>query len=188
MLFLVSGASRSGKTIIANNILRQRQIPYMSLDWLVMGFTNGIPEYGIHDRLFPDEIADKIWSFLKAMCECMLSSDINYVIEGEAILPELVRELLDEYPNKIKICFVGYTDVDIDAKLRDIKTYSDGNDDWLVKESDDRIQNHIDNMVTHSRRIKDGCEKYEMCYFDTSTDFMGAIEKATKHLFPEIKI
>lgn len=187
MLYLVSGASRSGKTIIANTILKQRHIPYMSLDWLVMGFTNGIPEYGIHDRLFPDEIADKIWAFLKAMCECMLFSDIDYVIEGEAILPELVRELLDEYPDKIKICFVGYTHIDTDAKLREIRTYSDGKDDWLTKEPDDSICTHIDNMVTHSRRIKDSCEKYDLCYFDTSTNFMGALEKATKHLFPEIE-
>lgn len=159
----------------------------MSLDWLVMGFTNGMPECGIHDRLFPDKIAEKIWSFLKAMCESVLSSDIDYVIEGEAILPELVRELLDKYPDKIRICFVGYTDIDKDAKLRDIRTYSDGNDDWLINESDDRICNHIDNMVTHSRMIKDGCEKYDMCYFDTSTDFMGAVEEAAKYLFPEIE-
>ena len=159
----------------------------MSLDWLVMGFTNGLPEYGIHDRLFPDESADKIWIFLKATCESMLSSDLDYVIEGEAILPELVRELLDAYPDTIKICFVGYTDVDADAKLRDIRTYSDGKDDWLISEPDDFILDHIDNMVTHSLRIKDGCEKYDMCYFDTSTDFMGAVGEATKYLFPEIE-
>ena len=116
MLYLVSGASRSGKTIIANKILEQKQIPYVSLDWLVMGFTNGIPEYGIHDRLLPNEIADKLWSFLKSMCESMLWLRGDYVIEGEAILPELVRELLDEYPDKIKVCFVGYTDVDIGKK------------------------------------------------------------------------
>ena len=148
MLYLVSGASRSGKTIIANNIFKQRQIPYLSLDWLVMGFTNGIPEYGIHDRLFPNEIADRIWGFLKAMCENMLWSDIDYVIEGEAILPELVRELLDGYPEKIKICFLGYTDVDTDAKLREIRTYSDGKDDWLVNEPDDFIYDHTSVRLT----------------------------------------
>ena len=150
MLYLVSGASRSGKTIIANTILKQRQIPYMSLDCLVMGFTNGIPEYGIHVKLFPDKIAEKIWSFLKAMCESMLWLDVDYVIEGEAILPELVRELLDDYPDKIKICFVGYTDIDIDEKLREIKTYSDDMGDWLLKEPDEHIYSHIKNMVTHS--------------------------------------
>jgi len=182
MLYLVSGASRSGKTIIANKILGHRNIPYMSTDWLMMGFTNGVPEFGIHDRLFPDEIAKKIWSFLKAMCESVLCSEVDYVIEGEAILPKLVQELLDEYPDKVRICFIGYTDVDPIEKARDIKTYSDGKDDWLLNESDDYLYDHINNMVTHSRSIKADCEKYGMGYFDTSYDFIGTIDQAITYL------
>ena len=182
MLYLVSGTSRSGKTLIAEKLMEQKQIPYMSLDWLMMGFTNGMPQLGIHDKLFPDEIAKRLWSFFKAMCESMLYLEIDYIIEGEAMLPELIQELLDIYPDKIKICFVGYTDIDIDQKAQDIKTYSTRRGDWLTKESDDYIYEHIDNMVTHSRKIKDGCEKYNMTYFDTSTNFMDAIENAKNYL------
>lgn len=182
MLYLVSGASRSGKTIIAKKILKQRNIAYMSTDWLMMGFTNGVPEFGIHDRLFPDEIAKKIWSFLKATCESVLCSEVDYVIEGEAILPELVQELLDVHPDKVRICFIGYTDVNPIEKARDIKTCSDGRDDWLLKESDDYLYDHIKNMTTHSRNIKADCEKYGMDYFDTSSDFMGTIEQAMTYL------
>jgi hypothetical protein len=182
MLYLVSGTSRSGKTLIAEKLMEEKQIPYMSLDWLMMGFTNGMPQLGIHDKLFPDEIAKRLWSFFKAMCESMLYLEIDYIIEGEAMLPELIQELLDIYPDKIKICFVGYTDIDIDQKAQDIKTYSTRRGDWLTKESDDYIYDHIDNMVTHSRKIRDGCEKYNMTYFDTSTNFMDAIENAKNYL------
>lgn len=183
MLYLVSGASRSGKTIIARKILEQRQIPYLSLDTVVMGFTNGIPEYGVHDRLFPDEIAEGLWSFLKAMCESMLWAEMDYVIEGEAILPELVRELVDDYPDKIRLCFLGYVDVDTEAKLRDIKSFSDGKGDWLTTETDDFIRDHIQNMVRHSQRIKADCGQHDMRYFDTSNDFEAAVEQATHYLF-----
>ena len=182
MLYLVSGTSRSGKTLIAEKLMEEKQIPYMSLDWLMMGFTNGMPQLGIHDKLFPDEIAKRLWSFFKAMCESMLYLEIDYIIEGEAMLPELIQELLDKYPDKIKICFVGYTDIDIDQKARDIKTYSTRSDDWLTKESDEYIYEHIDNMVTHSRKIRDDCKKYNMTYFDTSTNFMDAIENAKNYL------
>ena len=44
MLFLVSGTSRSGKTLIAKKILADNQIPYLSFDWLMMGFNHGMPE------------------------------------------------------------------------------------------------------------------------------------------------
>ena len=71
MIYLISGTSRSGKTLVAKKIMQQYQIPYLSLDWLVMGFTKGIPEYGINDKLWPNEIAEKFWAFLKAMLENM---------------------------------------------------------------------------------------------------------------------
>ena len=82
----------------------------------MMGFTNGIPEYGIHDKLFPDEIAQRLWSFLKAMLESMIYVETDCVIEGEAMLPELIIELAKKNPHKLKICFLGYTDVSIDEK------------------------------------------------------------------------
>lgn len=182
MLYLISGASRSGKTMIAEKILDRKKLPYVSLDWLVMGFTNGIPEYGIHDLLFPDEIAKRLWSFLKAMCESMLYLEGDYVIEGEAILPELVSELLNTYPDKIKICFVGYTDIDVDAKAGSIKEFSKGASDWLSSKPDESIHDHINNMVRHSRMIKAGCETYGMSYFDTSEDFIGTIDRAVDYL------
>ena len=94
MIYLISGTSRSGKTLVAKKIMQQYEIPYLSLDWLVMGFTNGIPEYGIHDKLWPNEIAEKFWDFLKAMLENMIWSETDYIIEGEAVLPELINDLL----------------------------------------------------------------------------------------------
>jgi len=183
VLYLVSGASRSGKTIIANNILKRKKIPFMSLDWLVMGFTNGMPQCGIHDKLYPDEIAEKLWNILKSMCENMLWSEVDYVIEGEAILPGLIRELLDKYPERIKIYFVRYADIDVDQKVTDIRNHSDGRLDWLLNESDDHINKHIEDMVTYSRKIRSECRQYyDVRYFDTSTGFVDAIEEATEYL------
>jgi hypothetical protein len=178
MLYLISGTSRSGKTLMARKLMAQENLPYLSLDWLIMGFTNGVPEYGIHDKLFPDEIAKRFWSFFRAMCVSMIWTGDDCVIEGEAILPELIDELLKEFPDQIRIVFVGYTDVDIDQKVRDVKRFSEGENDWLTKESDEYIIDHIGNMVAHSIKIKEGCETYKLPYFDTSENFSGAIDEA----------
>ncbi|WP_299114037.1 hypothetical protein [uncultured Winogradskyella sp.] len=67
MLYIIGGTSRSGKTILAERLSVEMKTPYLSLDWIMIGFRNGIPEYGIHDKLFPDEIAERLWSFLKAI-------------------------------------------------------------------------------------------------------------------------
>lgn len=179
MLFLVSGTSRSGKTLIARRILADKQIPYLSLDWLMMGFNDGIPEYGIHHLLWPNEIAEMMRPFLLGMIDSMLVDGVDYVIEGEAMLPQLVADLVEKNPGKIKAVFVGYTEIDVEDKIRLVKTHGTGENDWLTSQSDDYIRDHIGNMIAYSEMIKSECERHGLPYFDTSEDFLGAIEAAT---------
>ena len=182
MLYLVSGTSRSGKTLIARKVLADKQIPYLSLDWLMMGFNDGIPDYGIHHLLWPNEIAEKMWPFLQGMIDSMLVDGLDYVIEGEAMRPQLVAGLSKKHPGKIKIVFVGYTETNVNDKVALIKKHSDGENDWLTNESDEYIRDHIENMIAYSKMIKSECEQYGLSYFDTSDDFSGAIAAATEAL------
>jgi adenylate kinase family enzyme len=182
MIYIISGTSRSGKTLIAQKMMKQYEIPYVSLDWLVMGFTNGIPEYGINDKLWPNEIAEKFWDFLNAMCENMIWSETDYIIEGEAILPKLINVLLKKYPDKIKICFIGYTNVKMSVKVKDVYHHSNGKNDWLTNESKEYTESHIVNMIEYSKMIKKTCEEYEIKYFDTSENFLQTIDNVIKYL------
>lgn len=182
MIYLISGSSRSGKTMIAEQISQQKKISYLSLDWLVMGFTNGIPEYGIHDLLQPDEIASRSWDFFKAMFESILFNDIDYIIEGEALLPNHISVFMKKHPSKIKVCFLGYTDVIVEEKLKEIKEFSLKKGDWLKDKSDEYIVDHINNMVKHSKKIKKSCAKSDLRYFDTSKNFNKVIEDAIDYM------
>ena len=186
MLYLVSGASRSGKTIIARKILAKKRIPYLSLDWLMMGFNNGIPQYGIHHLLWPNEIAEKMAPFLHAMIGSMLVDGMDYVIEGEAMLPQLTADWLNEHPEAVRAVFLGYTDIDVNDKMMLVKKHGDAKYDWLISKSDEYIRDHIDNMIVYSKKIKRGCEKHGLTYFDTSEDFPRAIEAATQFLVGDL--
>jgi len=182
MLFLVSGTSRSGKTLIAKKIFADKRIPYLSLDWLMMGFNDGIPEYGIHHLLWPNEIAEKMGPFLLGMIDSMLVDGMDYVIEGEAMLPQLVADLVKKHPDKIKVVFVGYTKINVKDKVALVKEHGDGENDWLTNESDEYIRDHIGNMIAYSKMIRNECKKHGLTYFDTSEEFSGAIEAATDFL------
>lgn len=182
MIYIISGTSRSGKTLIAKKMMKQCEIPYMSLDWLVMGFTKGIPEYGIHDKLWPNEIAERFWNFLKAMCENMIWTKIDYIIEGEAVLPGLIDELLKKYPDNIRVCFVGYADANIIEKVKDVYDHSNGENDWLTNEPVDYVESHISNMIEYSKGIKIACEKYNKRYFDTSKNFTEVLDDVIGYL------
>ncbi len=186
MLYIIGGSSRSGKTQIAQKILTGRGITYLSLDWLVMGFTNGIPKLGIHDKLFPHEIAERSWSFLKAMLESMVYVETDCVVEGEALLPELIIELTEKYADKLRVCFVGYSNIPVEEKVKDIKKYSSGNNDWLIDKPDEYIIDHVNNMIIHSQRIRKSCEETNIRYFDTSENFTDVLDKAITYLLDEL--
>ena len=182
MLYIISGASRAGKSIVAKRISKIKNIPYLSLDWIMMGFTNGVPEFGIHDKLFPDEIAEKMWRFLKAMMESMLYTETDCIIEGEALLPDLIKELLVNHPEDIRVCFLGFTDIDVNKKFKEIKSFSDAKNDWLIKESDDYIMDHIQNMIDYSKKIEKLCHGHGITYFDTSLNFNRALDEVLAYM------
>lgn len=177
MLYILSGTSRSGKTLAAKEFLKKSGIPYMSVDAIMMGFTNGIPEYGIHDRLWPNEIAEKMWPFFKAMCENMIWSQVDYVLEGEAFLPHLLSQLIDNNPDKVQVAFMGYSEANLEQKIKDIKAYSCGIGDWLIDEPDDYIESHIKNMIDYSVFINKECAKHRVPYFEISNDFEISIHR-----------
>ena len=101
----------------------------------------------------------------------MLYEGTDYVIEGEAMLPELMSELLSQYPTQIKVAFLGFSTIDINTKVSLIKTHCEEESDWLTSESDDYIQDHVENMILYSKMIRRACSKYELPYFDTSESF-----------------
>ena len=182
MLYLISGSSRSGKTLIAKRMLQEKNIPYLSLDWLMMGFNSGMPEQGIHHLLWPGEIARRVCGFLQGMIDNMIFDGMDYVLEGEAMLPELIAELVKNYPEQIKAVFLGFTNIDIEQKLSEIRNFSRDENDWLTKKSDEYIKDHISNMIQHSIMIKEECDKYGLSYVDTSDDFLGAMDEAMEYL------
>lgn len=183
MLYIVSGASRSGKTSVAKALMCEKGIPYFSIDWLMMGFTHGMPELGIHDKLWPHEIAERLWPIVRGMCQNMLWSGIDYVLEGEALMPDMTRALLDAYPQRdIRVCFMGYADMDPNQKLAQIKAHNLGDKDWLTQESDDFIADHINNMIQHSQRVRASCLAHDIRYFDTSPDFSEQTKSVLAYL------
>lgn len=167
--------------------MKEQGVTYLSLDWLVMGFTNGIPEYGIHDKLWPNEIAEKLWNYLKAMLENMIWSETDVVIEGEAVLPELITDLLHKHPNQLCVCFLGYAEVSTDQKVKEVYQYALYGNDWLTKESKSYVEDHINNMVHYSQRIKKSCSQYGLKYFDTSANFLPVLDQAMEYLLRDGK-
>jgi len=65
MLYLIGGAARTGKTILSQRLLKERNIPYFCLDYLINAIDRTL--HNIPSR----EAAIKIWPNLEAMLRRM---------------------------------------------------------------------------------------------------------------------
>lgn len=182
MIYLISGASRSGKSKIANLLHEQTGISYLPLDSVMMAFMHGVKEVGIHDKLWPHEIAEKLWGFLESFIYNLDYNETDFIIEGEAMLPALLSTLSQEVLSRVKIAFIGYENADVEQKVNDCKTFSSGSKDWLMHESEENITKHIENMIGYSKTMKMECLKYHVPYFDTSKNFEASVLEVLNYL------
>ncbi len=101
------------------------------------------------------------------------------------MLPSLLDGLVKDLGGNLKVVFIGYDQADPIQKIEDCKTFTSGEKDWLVKESEEHIKNHVFNMIGYSKTIKEECFKYNIPYFDTSKNFDQVIDEVLKFLKAE---
>lgn len=182
MLYVLGGASRSGKTLLARRAVTEKQIPYFPLDALFGGLVHGAPSIGLR---YEDSLMDrpiKMWPVAKNMLGLFFKEEGNYLIEGDTILPSQVNEFVVEQ-KQVRCCFLGYTKLTKDEKLALVRKYHQGDIDWTKNISDEEMLRLIDEMIKFSSYLKEECDKYDMKFIDVSHDFDGAGNQAFEYLF-----
>ena len=182
MIYVLGGASRSGKTLLARRAVSEKGVPYFPLDALFGGLANGAPQFGVsYEQSFIDR-AEKIWPVAKHVLGFFFREEKDFLIEGDSILPKQVHELIIE-GNSVKSCFLGYTALSKEEKLALVRSYHQGALDWTKDISDEEMYRYIDEMIQFSIYLKEECAKYEIRYFDISHDFDRPRQDAFDHLF-----
>ena len=182
MLYVLGGASRSGKTLLARRAVVEKRIPYFPLDALFGGLANGAPELGVAYENSLMERPAKMWPITRPLLDFFFKEEKDFLIEGDSILPSQVNELLKE--NKpIKSCFLGYTQLDANEKLALVRKYHQGEADWTKEISDEEMLRMIDEMVQFSKYLESECAKFGIKYFDISHDFENSRNAAFDYLF-----
>jgi hypothetical protein len=181
MIRIIGGAARTGKSLLSRRLLLETQQPYLSLDVLKMGLVNGLPEYGVDPEASSQEVAEKLWPIVRAMCVNMIETGVYYIVEGE-ILPHHADELAQRYPGEIRACFLGYAEVAPEHKLREIREFGGHPNDWIADYPDEYVLDFVRDSIEFSRYLRDECAKRNLPYFDTSFDFLETLDQAAEYL------
>ena len=122
MIIIITGASHTGKTLLAQRLLEKYKYPYISIDHLKMGLirsgnTDLTPE---DDR----ELIGYLWPIVREIIKTAIENGQNLIVEG-CYLPFDWRSGFDkEYLDSIKFICLAMSNEYIDSHFEDIKAHA----------------------------------------------------------------
>lgn len=105
MIVLITGASHTGKTVLAQRLLEKYKYPYLSLDHLKMGLIRS--GYTILTPEDDDQLTDYLWPIVREIIKTTIENRQNLIIEGCYIPFDWQASFDEKYLGQIKYyCFV----------------------------------------------------------------------------------
>lgn len=185
MLYLIGGASRSGKSLLAQRFVRERATACLSIDYLTTMFQYGLPSLGIHHDLPVIEKADLLWPLLWPLLDNIVEEEPAYLVEGDGLLPGHLRAFIDEHPQMVRACFLGYPHVDRERKVRETRAHAEAPNNWVRHLTDAELLAKIDETAVFSQYLAEECAEYHLPFFDVSADFLSGTTAAWSYLTGE---
>ena len=122
MIILITGASHTGKTLLAQRMLERYGYPYLSIDHLKMGLIrSGNTDLTPEDD---DALTTYLWPIIREMIKTAIENQQNLIVEGCYIPSVWRQDFSEEYLSSIRFVCLAMTDAYIDAHFDDIANHS----------------------------------------------------------------
>ena len=138
MIVLITGASHTGKTALAQKLLVKYKYPYLSMDHLKMGLIrSGNTELTPMDDA---KLTEYLWPIVREMIKTAIENKQNLIIEGCYIPFDWQRDFDKEYLEYIQYYCLVMSEGYIRNHFADIKKYANVienrlDDEWCTIEN-----------------------------------------------------
>ena len=119
MVILITGASHTGKTLLAQRMLEQYKYPYLSIDHLKMGLIRSGQTI-----LTPEDdeaLIDYLWPIVREMIKTAIENQQNLIVEGCYIPADWRKDFDEQYLQSIRFICLAMTDEFIDRHIDEIR-------------------------------------------------------------------
>ena len=138
MVVLIMGASHTGKTALAQQLLEKYKYPYLSIDHLKMGLIrSGNTELTPMDD---DKLTGYLWPIVREMIKTAIENEQNLIVEGCYIPFDWSKDFEQKYLDDIRYFCLVMSEKYIKNHFADIKKYANVienrlDDEWCTMES-----------------------------------------------------
>lgn len=123
MIILITGASHTGKTLLAQKLLEKYKYPYLSIDHLKMGLIrSGNTEL---TPLSDDaELTNYLWPIIREIIKTAIENRQNLIVEGCYIPFDWAKDFEEKYRDNIKYYCLVMSEEYIRNHFDDMKKYA----------------------------------------------------------------
>ena len=165
MIILITGASHTGKTLLAQKMLEKYKYPYLSIDHLKMGLIRSG-----NTVLTPEDdesLTGYLWPIVREIMKTVIENQQNLIVEG-CYIPFDWRDSFDEqYLQSIRFICLAMSDEYIDTHFEEIKSHGSDIetrlDDSYCTVEQLKQDNHLvtDGYKSNGEKITQITESYE---------------------------
>ena len=118
MIILITGASHTGKTLLAQRMLETYKYPYLSIDHLKMGLIRSG-----NTTLTPlddDALTEYLWPIIREIIKTAIENEQNLIVEGCYVPFDWRNDFTKEYSAVIRFICLAMTSDYMDKHFSDI--------------------------------------------------------------------
>lgn len=170
MVVIITGATHTGKTRLAQLMMEKYHYPYVSEDHLKMGlirsgYTDLTPE---DDR----EMTGYLWPIIREMIKTAIENKQNFIVEGCYIPFDWKADFTDEYLDHIKYICLCLSDRYIDAHFSEIKQYAS-----CIENRLDDSDCTVEHIKRENRYYYAGCQEHDLDVVWIEKNYAVTIDK-----------
>lgn len=153
MVVLITGASHTGKTALAQRLLEKYKFPYLSIDHLKMGLirsgnTSLTPEGD-------EALTAYLWPIVREIVKTAVENSQNLIVEGCYIPFDWQNGFEESYLREIKYFCLVMAEPYIRRHFEDIKMYA-----GIIENRQDGPDFTVDRVLRENNYYREQCEKH----------------------------
>ncbi|MDE5597650.1 MAG: adenylate kinase [Lachnospiraceae bacterium] len=157
MIILITGASHTGKTALAQKLLEKYKYPYLSIDHLKMGLIRS-GNTTLTPMSDDEALTEYLWPIVREMVKTAIENEQNLVVEGCYIPFEWAKDFEKEYLDKIRFYCLVMSSRYIENHFDDIRKFASVIEERLDDEDCTLEMVRRDNAKMQEKCVKHGVE------------------------------